>query len=176
MTMNENTKKILLITAAVIFAVVCAVWIFLNPAPEHIEDTNGEENYSLQKIRKEDVVAKEMGSRGGVSTTETGWNVAGFDVNKGMKHHCRKFTGVEEIYSCTIFKGSDIYVCLTDFKVKSGNFAFYVVFDGEIVGEVKPDEFGLAEFRLENIKKTGTLEYIIAGESADFSFVAPIEW
>ena len=48
--------------------------------------------------------------------------------------------------------------------------------DGKIVGEVKPDEFGIAEFILPDIEKTGTLEYIIAGESADFSFTAPMDW
>ena len=174
--MNEKTKKILLIIFAVVFVAVIAVWMLANPAPKHIEDTNGEENYSLQEISERDVVSLKMGSRGGVSKEETHFNVADFDVSEGIEYSSRKFTGVQSLYAATIFKGSDIYVYLSDFKVKSGNFAFYVVLDGKIVGEVSPDEFGTAEFKLDNIDKTATVEYIIAGESASFQFTAPLDW
>ena len=50
------------------------------------------------------------------------------------------------------------------------------MFDGQIVGQVLPDDSGFSEFILENIEKSGTLEYVIAGESADFQFIAPSEW
>jgi len=45
------------------------------------------------------------------------------------------------------------------------------VFDGEVVGKLEPSDDIVAEFTLENVDKTGDLEYIIAGESASFSFV-----
>lgn len=97
-------------------------------------------------------------------------------VSSGTKYSSQKFTGVYRLHTSTIFKGSDIYINLAEFNVKEGNFAFYVVFDGEIVGQVEPKEGGMAEFILKNVEKTGSLEYIIAGESANFSFIAPTEF
>ena len=174
--MSGKMKKILGIVCVIALVGVIGVWMLMNPGPEHIEDTNGADNYSLQQITEQDVVSLKMGTRGGLSTSETHWEIAGFDVSSGVKYSCRKMTGVYQLHTCTIFKGSDIHVYLTDFQINGGNFAFYVVLDGKIVGEVKPDEFGTGELIIENIDKTGTLEYIIAGESADFTFTAPLDW
>ncbi len=174
--LSEKTKKSLLGLCAVAIAVVVLGSMILNPGPEHIKDTNGADNYNLQQITERDVVSLEMGSRGSISTSETNWNFEKLSVSSGIKYSSKKFTGVYSLYNCTIFKGSDIHVYLPDFKVKSGNFAFYVILDGKVVGEVKPDEFGIAEFILDNIDKTATLEYIIAGESANFKFTAPENW
>ena len=169
-------KKILLIACAIVLVVVIVGWSILNPGPEHIEDTNGAENYSLQQITPKDVAEHKMGARGGPGTSETHWEFGKLEVSSGMKYSSRKFTGVYLLYSATIFKGSDIYLYLPNFSVKSGNFAFYVLLDGEIIGEAKPDEYGCAELLIENIDKTGKVEYVIAGESANFEFVAPDEW
>lgn len=175
--MSEKMKKIFGI--AVVIAVVGAVaaWMILNPGPEHIEDTNGADDYSLQTITEEDVVKCEMGSRGGLAESTSNLSVGGIQISDGIEYSCKKFTGVHRLYTCTIFKGSDIHVSLVDFKIKSGNFAFYVVLDGEIYGQVKPaEDGGFSEFILDSVEKSGTLEYIIAGESANFSFVSPTEW
>ena len=169
-------KKLIWTTFAVVMVVVGAVWLIKTPRPDHIEDTNGADNYELQQITEQDVIDQAMGSRGGISTTETSWNIAGFAVSDGVEYSCRKFTGVYELYTCTIFKGSDIHLYLADFQIRNGNFAFYILLDGEIVGKAEPDEFGVVELIIENIEKTGTLEYIIAGESASFTFTAPLDW
>ena len=150
--------------------------MLLNPGPEHIADTNGPDNYALQQITEADVVAMQMGSRGGVSTSETHLNFENLSISSGIKYSCKKFTGVHRIYTATILKGSDIFISLSDYQVNSGNFAFYVVLDGEVIGQVDYNEFGVAEFLLEDIEKTGTVEYILAGESADFRFIAPTDW
>ena len=169
-------KRGLRLLLAIAFVVVVVVWLIKNPGPEHIEDTNGLDNYALQQITAEDVVANKMGCRGGLSTSKSHWGIAGINVSSGTKYSCKKFTGVSQLYMATVFAGSDVHVYLSDFRVNSGNFAFYVVLDGEIVGEVKPDDAGVAELIVENIDKTATLEYIIAGESANFEFTAPTEW
>lgn len=174
--MKDNIKKILFLVVVFVLVAAGVVWMILNPGPEHIEDTNGADNYSLQQITEQDVIENKMGTRGGIATTEMHWNFGLISVSDGIKYSCRKFTGVYLLNTCTIFKGSDIHVYVADFKVNSGNFAFYVVLDGEIVGEVKSNEDGVAEFIMEDIEKTGTLEYFIAGESADFSFICPVEW
>lgn len=170
--MKKSIKDVLWGVFAVVFLVVAAVWLIASPHPDHIEDTNGADNYSLQTITEQDVVEMKMGSRGAVSTSETQLSIAGLNVSSGTKYASQKFTGVYRLYATTIFKGSDIFVRLTEFNITEGNFAFYVVFDGEIVGQVELTEGGTAEFMLENVEKTGSLEYIIAGESANFSFVS----
>ena len=168
MKLNPKIKNILWWVFAVVLLVVCAVWFIADPPPEHIEDTNGADNYALQVITEDNVIKQDMGTRGTISQDE--WQIAG--ISSGTKYSAKKFTGVYQVYTTNIFKGSDIHVSLAEFEITGGNFAFYIVFDGEIVGEIKPGDSATAEFTLENIEKNGALEYVIAGESAGFSFVA----
>lgn len=175
LNLNPKTKNILWGVFAAVLLVVFAVWMIANPGPEHIEDTNGADNYSLQIITDYDVIEQSMGSRGAVSKTELHYEFSGLKISDGTKYSSKKFTGVYCLYTATLFKGSDIYVSLAEFEIKEGNFAFFIVFDGEIVGKIVPDDYATAEFTLKNVRKTGTVEYIIAGESASFSFVAPTE-
>lgn len=175
-SLNAKIKKILWGIFAVVLVVVCGIWFLLSPSPEHIEDTNGADNYALQTITEQDVIAFDMGTKGAISESEINFDFGGLGVSNGTKYSSEKFTGVYLLNTCQIFKGSDIYVHLAEYDIKEGNFAFYVVFDGEVIGQVEPDEFGMAEFLLEDVDKNGTLEYIIAGESANFTFTAPIGW
>ena len=173
LNLSPKTKKILTGTAVVLFLVVFAVWMLASPHPEHIEDTNGADNYSLQTITERDVVTQTMGSRGSVSESEIRYDFTGLNISSGKKYSSNKFTGVYRLHTTTLFKGSDIYVDLAEFEIKEGNFAFYIVFDGEVVGKLTPDEFASAEFTVKNVDKTGDLEYVIAGESANFTFILP---
>lgn len=176
MKINPKTKNILWIVFAVAIVAVCVIMFVLNPGPEHIEDTNGADNYSLQTITEGDVVKQEMGARGTVRETESHLEIAGWSVSDGIRYSSDKFTGVSMLCSTTLFKGSDIYVTLAEYEIKEGNFAFYIVFDGEVVGKIMPGDGAYSEFLLENVEKTGTLEYVIAGESASFEFVAPTDF
>ncbi len=171
--MKGKMKNILWGVFAVALVVVVVIWFAASPSPDHIEDTNGADNYSLQQITKQDVVELKMGSRGTVSESEMSFDFGSLAISDGVKYSADKFTGVYRIYAATLFEGSDIHVMLGDFKIHEGNFAFYVVFDGVVVGQVTPSEAGLSEFILENVEKTASLEYIIAGESAGFEFVVP---
>jgi len=166
MKISTKTKNILWIIFAVAIVVVCAVWFLTDPHPDHIEDTNGADNYSLQTITEHDVVEQKMGSKGSVNKNETHLG----SISSGIKYSSKKFTGVYRLHTSIIFKDSDIYVSLSSFEVKEGNFAFYIVFDGEVVGKLEPTDDIVAEFTMK-VDKTGDLEYIIAGESASFSFV-----
>lgn len=170
---NPKTKNILWGIFAVVLVAVFAVWMLLNPRPEHIEDANGSDNYALQTITEQDVAEHTMGSRGTVKESETHYDFGTLNISDGKKYSSKKFTGVYCVYSSTLLKGSDIYVNLAEFEIKEGNFAFYIVFDGEVVGQVQPSESAISEFTLNNVEKTGSLEYIIAGESANFKFTMP---
>ena len=176
MNISPKTKNILWIVFAIAIVAVCLVMFILNPGPEHIEDTNGADNYSLQTITEQDVIEQKMGARGTVSDRETHLDIAGWSVSDGIRYSSDKFTGVDMLYSTTLFKGSDIHVTLAEFEIKEGNFAFYIVFDGEVVGKIMPGDGAYSEFLLENVDKTGTLEYVIAGESASFEFLAPTDF
>ena len=176
MNISPKTKNILWIVFAIAIVAVCLVMFILNPGPEHIEDTNGKDNYNLQIITEQDVVKQEMGARGTVRERETHLDIAGWSVSDGIRYSSDKFTGVYMLYNTTLFKGSDIHVTLAEYEIKEGNFAFYIVFDGEVVGKIMPSDGAYSEFLLENVEKTGTLEYVIAGESASFEFVAPVDF
>lgn len=174
--LNPKTKNILLGIAVVIFLAVFAIWMFAGPKPDHIEDTNGGDNYALQTITQQDVVAMEMGARGSIQEHEVQYSFAGLNISDGIRYSSEKFTGVQMIYMTTILKGSDILVDLAEFEITEGNFAFYVVLDDEVIGQIVPDENGMAEFLMENIEKTGELRYIVAGESASFTFTVPADF
>ncbi|MBQ8807269.1 MAG: hypothetical protein IJZ68_12635 [Bacteroidaceae bacterium] len=176
LNISPKTKNILWIVFAVAIVAVCLVMFILNPGPEHIEDTNGKDNYNLQTITEQDVVKQEMGARGTVRERETHLDIAGWSVSEGIRYSSDKFTGVSMLHNTTLMKGSDIHVTLAEYEIKEGNFAFYIVFDGEVVGKITPGDGAYSEFLLENVEKTGTLEYVIAGESASFEFVAPTDF
>lgn len=169
MKIYPKTKNILWIVFAAVLVIVFAVWMFAGPKTEHIKDTNGADNYALQTITEQDVIEQKIGTKGVVSKNEKRLG----NISSGIKYSSKKFTGVYRLHTTTLFKGSDIYVSLADFEIKEGNFEFYIVFDGEVVGKIEPSDTATAEFTLENVDKTGSLEYIIAGESANFKFVVP---
>ncbi len=169
LNINPVTKKFLTGVLVVIFLVVFAIWMFAGPKIDHIEDTNGADNHSLQTITEQDIIAQKMGTKGAVSESESHLGM----ISSGIKYSSKKFTGVHRLYTTTLFEGSDIYVSLAGFEIKEGNFAFCVVFDGGVVGKLEPSETATAEFILENVEKTGVLEYVIAGESASFEFIVP---
>lgn len=56
MNISPKIKNILWIVFAIAIVAVCLVMFILNPGPEHIEDTNGADNYSLQTITEQGVV------------------------------------------------------------------------------------------------------------------------
>ncbi len=171
MVLGARIKKFFWGIFAIAFLIMFVAWMVSSPRPEHIEDTNGADKYSLQTITERDVAEMKMGSRGSISEKETGLNLGGSSANNKIKYSSKKFTGVYSLRSSTVIKGSDIYVSLLNLKVKEGNFAFYIVFDGKVVGKIDPTT-ELFTFSLDNVEKTATLEYIIAGESANFSFIA----
>lgn len=171
--MSKKMKSRLWGLFAVAMVVVFAVWMYLNPGPEHMEDVNGADDHSLAVITMQDIAAQQMGSRGGPAVTKTSdVEIGGITISNGEKYSAKKFTGVYTLSRCTLFKGSDIHLMLSDFDVREGNFGFFIVFDGQVLGEATPDEFGTVDFLYQNVEKTGTLEYVLAGESADFSFTS----
>ena len=137
--------------------IIGAVALF-NSDLEHIEDTNGAENFALQTITDEEIAKIEMGSLN-VSTSTN-------NVTNMTKVSSKKFTGVYEVLYTNLLGESDFLLNITDLKVNGGNFKMVVVHDGKIVKTITEENY--EETLFEDIN--GTVSLVIAGESAAFSF------
>jgi len=151
-------KKLLTGLLAVAVIVVAGIW-FLTDDLEHIEDTNGPDDYTLTTITDETIVNRDMGALNPVSISRG-------IFQSGVEFSSENFTGVYEILYDNYIGESDFCLDLQDFTVTGGNFKMVVVHDDEIVATIEPD--ALVEYRLENV--TGYVSLRIAGESASYSF------
>ncbi len=156
--MSKNIKNVLWGVFAVVLIVVCVVW-FLNSNLEHIEDTNGVDDYSLTTITDENIINMDTGALG----VETNKNALTGDT---IEFSSEKFTGVYEILYDNYIAPSDFELNLTSFTVDKGNFKMVVVHNDKIVATLEPDM--LVDYILEDV--TGTVSLRIVGESAAFSF------
>ena len=159
MKLNEQTKKTLTLIAIAVFVVVVGVWLILG-TPDHIEDTNGPDDFSLQTITDENIINLDLGARGGPTVTHHSL------LSGTVEFSAKKYTGVTEIFYDNMLLESDFWVDLSGFEVYEGNFKMVVVHDDEIVAVLEPG--AIVECHLENVK--GYVSLRIAGESASFSF------
>ena len=159
MKMSEKTKKILTMVGVIVFVVVVGAWIMLG-GTDHIEDTNGAEDFSLQTITDEDIINMSTGSIGGPEISQSAL------TGDTVEFSSEKFTGVYEILYDNFILPSDFEVDLTAYEIFGGNFELVVVHNDEIIAVLEPDLF--VNYRLEDV--TGTVSLRIAGESASFSF------
>lgn len=151
--------KKLLSAAVVIFAVAASLWLILS-GPEHIEDTNGPENFALQTITDQQIIDRSIGSVGGPAMTQS------LLTGDTMEVSAEKFTGVYELLYDNYILPSDFVIDLTAYEIYSGNFKIVVVHNEEIVATLEPGLF--VDYRLEDV--TGYVSLRIVGESASFTF------
>lgn len=154
--MNEKMKKLLWGVLAVAVVVVCAV-SFLTSDLEHIEDTNGPDDYSLTTITEQDILDHSMGCLNFGRTTNALTGTVTFDSGK--------FTGVKQIMWTNIMFSTGVTLDLIDYEVHSGNFAMAVIHNGEIIRYIQPGETTVDLGAI-----TGDVSLVVAGESADFRF------
>ncbi len=153
----EKIKKVLLLVVVVVFIAVFALWMFSSDL-EHIEDTNGDDNYTLQQITDFNIIKMDMGALNLVESDELFNNLPTFKSNK--------YTGVSEIYMSNLI-ANRFDITLYNTTVTKGNFKIVLVYNDEIVHEFKLNEL-MQTYTLEDVK--GTVSLRIAGESADFKF------
>ncbi len=150
-------KKIILPVLALIFVVVGCIWIFSSDL-EHMEDTNGADNYSLQQITDDNIINMDVGALN-VGRKKSA-------VSDTVSYSSHKFTGVTDIFTKNMV-ANRFDITVNHAAVNSGNFKMVLVYNDEIVHEFKLNEL-TQEFTLKNVK--GTVSLRIAGESADFMF------
>lgn len=156
--MNDKLKNILWTALGIGVVIAVAVMLLFNDL-EHIEDTNGAENYKLQQITNQDIIDLDMGSIGGPDIKES-------LISDTQVYYSKKFTGVAEISYEEII-ANQYEVSLYNTTVKKGNFKIVLVENDKIVHEFDLNE-NMQSFVLEDV--SGYVALRIAGESADFSF------
>lgn len=155
-------KKILCLIMALGFSVLsvgCGV---------EIADTNGPDDYSLATITEDNIINQDLGSSG--YSMSPGSEDEQY-MEKITKFKGKEFSGVTSIYIEGYLGKSDVTIDVSNLTVNSGNFGLFVVLEGEIVHEFKIGEL-TETFELRDIN--GTLEIIMAGETADFKFWANV--
>lgn len=159
MKLNEGLKKILFGILGIAVIIVCLI-SFLTNDLEHIEDTNGPDDYSLAVITDENIINMDTGALGGPtkSTNTLSGNAINFSADK--------YTGVSEILYDNYILKSDFDLSIHNFEVYEGNLRLLVINDGKIIAELEPGM--VIDCYIEDI--TGYVSLRIAGESASFSF------
>ena len=153
----DSLKKILPIAIAAILVVGIAVW-FIMDKPEHIEDTNGADNNSLQTITDENICRLDVSALNVVEDDNI--------VGEAVTYKSKKFSGVYEVFTENIVTNR-YEITVNHAKVNAGNFKMVLCVDDKIVHTFKLNELSQT-FVLENVK--GSVSLRIAGESADFMF------
>ena len=153
----EKIKKILFTVAIVAFVAVVALLMFSSDL-EHIEDTNGADNYTLQQINDFNIIKMDVGALNFVESDELFNNLPTYKSNK--------FTGVAQVYLNNMV-ANRFDITLYNTTVTKGNLKIVLVYNDEIVHEFKLNELSQT-YTLKDVK--GTVALRVAGESADFKF------
>ena len=170
-----KSKNIIIIVTAVILTVVFLICfipklIEIIKFESEIPDLNGPDNYSLATLTESDIL-EDYGSRmlmTGSSKQGEKTNVKGIyedDDRDEVSSHAKIFDGVYTAQATKI--SGDALTFNISSVVKSGNFAIYILIDGEIYCQA--DINCNTEISLDNIKNKIVLVKIV-GEGADFEF------
>lgn len=141
MKRNPKFQNLLWGALAVAVLAVCG-WSFLTGNPEHIEDTNGPDNYALTTITDENIVNMDVGALGGPIKSK---DIIGGDV---FAFSAEEFTGVYEILYDNFIGPSDFDLNLTNYEITGGNFRLVVVHNDEIVAELEPVCSWITDWRM----------------------------
>lgn len=129
------------------------------------EDTNGDDDFTLQTITDENIIHLETGASNLV------YKESKIGALKSAEYSSKNFNGVEQIFLTSFWGKSDVEIYIGHMNVKKGNFKLAVINNDEIIMEIPLDAFGETYF-FEDLE--GTLSVHVAGESAAFEFYIDI--
>ena len=152
-----NAKSVIFGIAVLAFLIVGAIWI-IGDGVEHIEDTNGRDNFELQEITDENIINLSYGARG---LKESYSSITGT-----TEFSSEKYTGVSEIWGENMVTNR-LEITVHHAKVTEGNFRLVLVIDDEIVHDFSLNELTQTQV-FENV--SGYVSLRVAGESANFMF------
>lgn len=125
------------------------------------EDTNGDDDFTLQTITDENIIHLETGA------SNLTYKESNIGALKSAEYTSKNFNGVEQLYLTSFWGKSDIEIYIGHMNVKKGNFKLAVINNDEIIKEIPLDAFG-ETYRFEDLE--GDFSIHLAGESAAFSF------
>jgi len=151
--MSKRLKYIIYGVLTICLITLITLW-FYDPEFEHIEDTNGIDNYSLTTITDRDIVKLNSGPL--YETSD--------DKPHGSKPDFSIFSGVMEIYSKDCVN-ENLQIDVTNIKITKGNLRVILLVDDEIMHDFNINESSQS-FVLNEV--SGHVAIRIAGESAKF--------
>lgn len=162
----ENKQKMNPLFLIGISVLTLAVYLFFFFGAEHIEDTNGPNDYSLATLTDADLLADSFECVGGPNRSTGRIHLpGGWELSDGVELYSDEFSGVADILWVDYILPSDFSLDLNSFTVESGNFRMVVINNGEIIADIQPGEN--IQCLIEDL--TGYTAVRIAGESAAFS-------
>jgi len=163
----EKKKKDKLFAIVIVAAIaVGTAWTFLT-GPEHIEDTNGPDNFSINRITDEEIIKGDYGTTGSLQKGSSQINLGGgVTISSSVKFATKKFTGVYDLVWADYILPSDFEITLYNLQVTGGNFEIMLINDGKIIDHI--DINGDGYLRVDNL--TGNTVLRLVAESAAFSF------
>ena len=148
-----------------VFLLICLLTVLLSAscsAFKTYEDTNGEDNYSLQQISEDMLINDKGGVKiASISTSITKDGVTNIKLSVG------EFNGVDEIYAFK--KGS--YVVTVNYKVNSGNTRLVITDGIDIIKDFKINE----ENQVFEFSCDGKYYLKLAGESCKYDLTVEIK-
>ena len=166
-TPNEKTGK-LPGWAVLPIILVLVIGFFFLPKMEHIEDTNGPDDYTLSTLTDADILAQKLTCTGGPNTSTGRISLpGGWELSGGVKLYAEKFSGITDILWADYILPSDLTLTLDHFRVEGGNFRMMVINNGRIIADIQPGDN--VDVLIEDL--TGPTFVRIAGESAAFAIV-----
>ncbi len=144
------------ITFCVLLVAICV--LLTSCGLQHIEDTNGDNNFELQQITDENIRKMDIGALNVVEENAV--------IGETVTYKSNKFTGVYEVFYENIITNR-FEITINHARVDVGNFKMVLCVDDEIVHTFTLNELTQTHV-LENVK--GTVSLRIAGESAKFQF------
>lgn len=157
MARRNKVQKAIVFTL-VAAAVILVVMLFLGNGVEHIEDTNGAEDFSITTITDEQILAINcesvgMGKKSSIFSGDT------------VTYYSNKFTGVYELYYTEVLASTGMSITVNHAEVTAGNARIVVIMEGEIIHDFALNEL-TQTYLIENPK--GRVSLRIVGESAAF--------
>jgi hypothetical protein len=134
------------------FILLLILLLTLTGCVEHIEDTNGADNFSLETITDQDIL-------NGFPTISV--RQSKVRKNNEYKYSVKKITGVEEVFKGS-FKNENVAITINT-SVEEGNARIVLVYKNQIIKQFMLNADNQV-FSMINVD--GEIKIIVAGESA----------
>lgn len=152
--MIKKYKGIIYSVLSICLIILIVLW-FHDPGFEHIEDTNGIDNYSLNTITDRNIIKL---------NSDPLYETDNDNTTNDSKLSLIKFSGVMEIHGKD-YNNESLQIDLKNLKIIEGNLQAVLLVDNKIIHKFNPNESNQS-FKLDNI--SGYVALRIAGESAKF--------